>query len=461
MDWTIEFLYALVITTLTGSILTLAWYLIGRILERAGVTNILYDLLKVVLLFYYVPVGYLVLHLKIVFSGYWEAYMFVKTPLILSISYGIIAVWLAGVIWGVISYARGIRRLHNLCADSIPCPAEVQKQFAAICAELHISAKRVGIVRSYRVPVPQISGLLRPKVMLPVEDYSEEELRVILIHELTHYKEHDIWLKQLAAIAAILHFFNPVVRILMRLIQRWSEYSCDFRAGRQMGSHREYFSIILAIAAGDAAQDYISPRLTEGKSELSERIERMIKNQHVKPYTRLRAVIAMALALILSTGSVYGATLSAMELYESVYAGTEVSVEEAITAEPELMEFREKLSPVEAVTYAAMPKADAEPNEEGSYGFNWNIKAHGVTLTRNFKACKGGCIYVTVSVVPTDVTVQVGIIEPDGFKRYVKITDYGSHPFYLNTTGSYNVIIENKTDTPVNVMGTYFIRDSY
>ncbi len=461
MDWTIEFLYALVITTLTGSIMTLAWYLIGRLLEYAGVTNILYDLLKVVLVFYYVPAGYLVLRLKLAFSDYWEAYIFIKTPLILYISYGITALWLAGVIWGVVRCVIGIRKLHNRCADAIPCPLEVQEQFAAVCAEMHISAKRVGIVRSYRVLVPQISGLLRPKVMLPVEDYSEEELRVILIHELTHYKEHDIWLKQLAAIAGILHFFNPVVRILMRLIQRWSEYSCDFHASRRVGSSREYFSAILMIAAGDAYQNYFSPQLTEGKNELTERIERMVKNQHVKPYTRLRAVTAMVLALVLSTGSIYGATLSAMELYESVYAGTETAVEEVMPAVPEPVEVREKLSPAEAVTFAAMPKADVEPNEDGSYGFNWNVKAHGVALTKNFKAYKGGCIAVTVLINPNNVTVQVGIIEPDGFKRYVKITGYGSHLFYLNSTGSYNVIIENKTDTPVNVIGSYLIRDSY
>ena len=52
MSWMIELTFAILLTSVTGSILLLLWYFIGRLLQRSGYLNIQYLLLKIELLFF-------------------------------------------------------------------------------------------------------------------------------------------------------------------------------------------------------------------------------------------------------------------------------------------------------------------------------------------------------------------------------------------------------------------------
>ena len=51
MNWTIDLCYAIILTSLTGSVLTLMWYLVGELLEWIGFMNIRHILLRGVLIF--------------------------------------------------------------------------------------------------------------------------------------------------------------------------------------------------------------------------------------------------------------------------------------------------------------------------------------------------------------------------------------------------------------------------
>lgn len=51
MIWTINAVFCLVLTSVTGSIVFRFWYFIGQWLEKAGFPNILYLFMKLVLIF--------------------------------------------------------------------------------------------------------------------------------------------------------------------------------------------------------------------------------------------------------------------------------------------------------------------------------------------------------------------------------------------------------------------------
>lgn len=51
------------------------------------------------------------------------------------------------------------------------------------------------VFQSYQAPVPFICGVIRPKIILPEEQYTKKELEIILLHELEHYKQKDIFWK--------------------------------------------------------------------------------------------------------------------------------------------------------------------------------------------------------------------------------------------------------------------------
>ena len=55
-NWTVSVVCCLFLTSVTGSVLFVFWYVLGRWLEKAGFINILYALMKFLMLFFTVPV---------------------------------------------------------------------------------------------------------------------------------------------------------------------------------------------------------------------------------------------------------------------------------------------------------------------------------------------------------------------------------------------------------------------
>ncbi len=77
------------------------------------------------------------------------------------------------------------------------------------------------------IPTPALTGLVRPTLLLPHEDYAETELRFILRHELTHLKRCDILYKLVLTLANAIHWFNPIVYLMLRAADEDIELSCD------------------------------------------------------------------------------------------------------------------------------------------------------------------------------------------------------------------------------------------
>ena len=113
-----------------------------------------------------------------------------------------------------------------------------------------------------RVPIPvlpftlqylftMLAGLLRPVLLLPPGGLSEPALRYSLLHELTHLRRRDIWLKALALWVNALYWFNPLCWYMVRLVERDTELACDEAALRALPpeEHAAYGRTIL-----DAAQ---------------------------------------------------------------------------------------------------------------------------------------------------------------------------------------------------------------
>ena len=107
----------------------------------------------------------------------------------------------------------------------------------------------IPIVVSNTAHTPMLIGLLRPVIALPDVDLSEEELEVILTHEMVHYRRKDLWLKSVALFANAVHWFNPTVYIFCRQLSIICELSCDEKVVLKMPpqSRKFYGETILQI----------------------------------------------------------------------------------------------------------------------------------------------------------------------------------------------------------------------
>ncbi|MBR5059021.1 MAG: M56 family metallopeptidase, partial [Clostridiales bacterium] len=70
-------------------------------------------------------------------------------------------------------------------------------------------------------------GLLSPTILLPKRKYDYDELRLILKHELTHFQHRDLWIKLLLIVCRAFHWFNPLMILFGRSIEKECEYYCD------------------------------------------------------------------------------------------------------------------------------------------------------------------------------------------------------------------------------------------
>ena len=74
---------------------------------------------------------------------------------------------------------------------------------------------------------PMLYGYFKPSILLPHNNFSEAELAVILRHEQMHFKRGDLWVKLLLLAANAMHWFNPLVHLMVRRANRDLEYACD------------------------------------------------------------------------------------------------------------------------------------------------------------------------------------------------------------------------------------------
>lgn len=105
--------------------------------------------------------------------------------------------------------------------------------------------KVVGDIEILETPagtMPMISGLLRPKVMLPADaaGWPQERRRIVLLHELAHIRRADIPMHLLARIAVTCYWWNPLAWI----------------AWREFLNERERATDDLVLSAGTRASDY-------------------------------------------------------------------------------------------------------------------------------------------------------------------------------------------------------------
>lgn len=225
-----------------------------------------------------------------------------------------------------------------------------------------------------------------------------------------------------------------------------------------IGGAKQYFRVIVDIAIS-SSEEMLAAQLTESKSELVERMEkvnRMNKNGKAKLWTRLAAVMLTGLAFTAGSATVYAATLKSADGYKYLYHLTDWGVEEEVV--PWVNEHEEY---IEWGNAEGIVVRTGEVNRAGRsrVNFEWTVNGGELVETETFSCKEGETISVSLGISPEDVTVKVGIILPNGNRQYIwGKGNYVEHKFSVSTTGDYKVFVENNTNTTVKVTdGSYCV----
>ena len=69
---------------------------------------------------------------------------------------------------------------------------------------------------------------------------------MIIEHEKTHKRRGDLWYKLILLAARSIHWFNPLVYVMVNMAQRDLEYSCDYDVCREKDiEFRKKYSMVI------------------------------------------------------------------------------------------------------------------------------------------------------------------------------------------------------------------------
>ena len=177
--------------------------------------------------------------------------------------------------------------------------------FMSLRGEMSLGGRLVPIC-SPAAQTPMIMGYLRPIMVLPREDYSPEQMRFIIKHELVHFRRRDIWVKLLMAAAVSLHWFNPLVWIMRRRADLDMELSADDGVVANAGFDvkRAYTEAIYStLTEKSHAPSGLSTGFDGDKRILKKRFLNIMSKFNKKSGAVLLAVVAV---LAVAVGAVIG-----------------------------------------------------------------------------------------------------------------------------------------------------------
>ncbi len=211
-------------------------------------------------------------------------------------------VWLAAVCFlmaGMLAdYVRTGRVIAG-CADKKM--AERQKVFLAGIKEQYRVKRHVVLSRGYAGADTMTFGVRRPVIICDREAGSREA-ELLVRHEMVHIKRRDAIWKMLMQLAVILHWWNPVVRILRRDLEFVCECSCDETViqGKTEKEIREYRDLMLreAVARKETEKAPLRWQACFGgkQSKIKERMDNLMKKKRWNRFAAMAVLTVLVLA---------------------------------------------------------------------------------------------------------------------------------------------------------------------
>lgn len=217
-------------------------------------------------------------------------------PVTTILFYGYLAGAAAFLLYQGLSYALFRRTVRRWKRDV--SRADYAAMLSDTARDLGVSAPEMIVCEA--ISTPAVTGLLRPRLLLPHERYDVQELRYILRHELCHLKRRDMLLKLVLLAANAMHWFNPVVYLMLRQADEDIELACDSAAtdGLELPERAAYSRTLLAAVQSSVR----ALPATTCFGGTVERLKRRITNVLGAQKKRGLGIVALVLALTLTAG---------------------------------------------------------------------------------------------------------------------------------------------------------------
>lgn len=136
-------------------------------------------------------------------------------------------------------FFRQFRFVYLLAKTENFATQEEQEMLNKISRDVFLRGMQIKLIKSNNVSTPMVVGVLKNTVVIPNREYTGDELQLVLYHECTHLKNHDLLLKLLLRIYCCVFWFNPFVYLLKADMDFIVEVKCDTAVCRKLSVEKK------------------------------------------------------------------------------------------------------------------------------------------------------------------------------------------------------------------------------
>ena len=157
------------------------------------------------------------------------------------------------IIWGTVSFFMflhlfyGYYRIHKEIQtlyhyESADTTQNIRTQFPEFASLEYV-------IVNHAFPSPMQIGFIHPIILLPTIQYDSKDFYYILKHEMTHYHNHDTWIKLGINIWRCIFWWFPFTYLLYYELDESLELKCDYIVTQNMTASQkaDYLSALLHV----------------------------------------------------------------------------------------------------------------------------------------------------------------------------------------------------------------------
>ena len=150
---------------------------------------------------------------------------------------------------------------------------------------------------------PMLIGFFKKYLLMPEKVLDNQDMQLLLRHEIIHFEKKDIWLKQFLLICNSIHWFNPIIYWMRTRATEMIELACDYEVVKNLdAAERNSYAELLYYTLQNAQKSTAisSVALSAKFKTMKFRFTNIVNTQKRKSGFCLYAGIFIALYLLQS-----------------------------------------------------------------------------------------------------------------------------------------------------------------
>jgi beta-lactamase regulating signal transducer with metallopeptidase domain len=200
----------------------------------------------------------------------------------LSVTQTLALIWAAGVLALAAARAGSAWAFRRRLRVAVSVADRRTETMVQRCLDELGAADAIPVIATDAVNAPALYGIVRPRLLFPIgfaARLSDDELRLVVLHELGHWRRRDLLVQSLLYTGRMLHWFNPLVCLAVRQARTDCELACDeFVLRRQSPTASCDYGVALLKVLGAIPATAPVPMalgVLEDRKQIKERIRRI------------------------------------------------------------------------------------------------------------------------------------------------------------------------------------------